>query len=245
MRTNPHANARSIYRSREIRRIQGELERSCNPRLDMLLLVCLTGLAGFFASFCLLHSGWTTMASRYLAAITIAYVLFLLMLRIWLRLRGNPVVDLIDGAANAADLADLAFGGARSGSGAVDAVGSASDVGVGDALGAVEGEMVPVALVIGLIIAAVAIAATLFSVVSSAPLLFAELIVDGLLSASLYRRLAGIDQNHWLESAVRRTIKPFLLTAAIACATGFGLALYAPGAHSIGEAIHIAHAARR
>jgi len=83
----------------------------------------------------------------------------------------------------------------------------------------------------------VAGAVVMFSVVSAAPALFAELLVDGALSVSLYRRLQGLDRTHWIECALRRTIKPFLITAVLALAVGAGLGMYAPGAHSLGEAV--------
>lgn len=57
------------------------------------------------------------------------------------------------------------------------------------------------------------------------------------LSASLYRRLRGLATRHWLETAFRRTALPFALTAAIVSASGWGMALYAPEAHSIGDVI--------
>ena len=72
-------------------------------------------------------------------------------------------------------------------------------------------------------------------VVYSAPLLFAELLVDGVLAATLYRRLRGIEPRHWLETAVRRTFLPFLLTACFTGAAGWTMAMYAPGANSIGK----------
>lgn len=70
-----------------------------------------------------------------------------------------------------------------------------------------------------------------------APALFAELLLDGVLSASLYRRLRGLETPHWLETALRRTALPFVLAAAIVSALGRGMAIYAPEAHSIGDVI--------
>ena len=77
-------------------------------------------------------------------------------------------------------------------------------------------------------------------VVYSAPILFAELIVDGVLSASLYRKLRELETRHWLETAIRRTAWPFAGTAAIVCDIGWAMAIYAPEAHSVGDVI--AHA---
>ena len=70
--------------------------------------------------------------------------------------------------------------------------------------------------------------------------LFAELIVDGVLSASLYRKLRELETRHWLETAIRRTAWPFAGTAAIVCDIGWAMAIYAPEAHSVGDVI--AHA---
>lgn len=78
-----------------------------------------------------------------------------------------------------------------------------------------------------------------FSVILSAPVLFAELLVDGVLAASLYRRLRRVDSRHWLQSAVRRTIVPFVITAVLAGAVGWGLSVYAPGARTLGDAVKV------
>ncbi len=70
-----------------------------------------------------------------------------------------------------------------------------------------------------------------------APALFAELLVDGALSASLYRRMRGLQTRHWLESAVRRTVLPFAVTALGLGVIGFGFQAYAPDAHTFGEVV--------
>lgn len=107
---------------------------------------------------------------------------------------------------------------------------------VGDALGSVaEAEEFAIPLVVLILLGAM-LFSSLF-MIYSAPVLFAELLVDGVLSASLYRRLRGLETRHWLETAFRRTALPFALTAAIVSASGWGMALYAPEAHSIGDVL--------
>lgn len=69
----------------------------------------------------------------------------------------------------------------------------------------------------------------------SAPVLFAGLLVDGALVAGLYRRLRRIDPRRWLETGVRRTWLPLVLTARFAALSGWGLGAYAPGAATPGE----------
>jgi polyferredoxin len=83
----------------------------------------------------------------------------------------------------------------------------------------------------------VTLVASSFFMIYSAPILFAELLVDGVLSASLYRRLRGLRTRHWLDTALRRTAGPFALTAVIVAAGGWAMAVYAPGAHSIGDVV--------
>lgn len=82
-------------------------------------------------------------------------------------------------------------------------------------------------------------------VVYSAPLLFAELLVDGVLTVGLYRRLRGMESQHWLETAIKRTAWPFAITAVLVFASGWGMQKYAPEAHTIGQVMVHAKASDR
>jgi hypothetical protein len=156
-----------FHRHLEIRRVRSKLERDSFPRLQMLLLVSLTGASGFVASYTFLHAGLVEMWLRYLASFAVGYLVFLVLI----------------------------------------------------------GAMVFSSFLM------------LYFMVYSAPALFAELLVDGVLSASLYRRLRGLETRHWLETALRHTALPFVLAATITSASGWAMALYAPEAHSIGDVI--------
>jgi hypothetical protein len=110
---------------------------------------------------------------------------------------------------------------------------------VGDALSAAgQSEELAIPLIVIVFLGTLALS-SLF-LVWSAPTLFAELVVDGILSASLYRRLRGLQAQNWVLTAIRRTAWPFAITALIAAGFGWGMAQYAPEAHSIGEVV--AHA---
>lgn len=244
-----------LQRHHEIRRVRANLERESFPRLQMLLLVTLTGASGFIASYIFLSVGLEEMWLRYLASICVAYGMFLVFLWLWLRTSAYDYVDAtpdISGAPSSdfggssasysGEGGDFGGGGA---SGSFD--GSPEDISVfgdssgsvGDALdsaGAADELAIPL---FALVLVAAVVFSSLF-LVYSAPVLFAELLVDGVLSASLYSRLRGLETRHWLETAVRRTAWPFALTAVVVAALGWGMALYAPEAHSIGEVV--AHA---
>lgn len=242
-----------FYRHHEIRRIRNELERDSFPRLQMLLLVSLTGASGFFASFGLLHAGLIDMWIRYLASFGFAYLAFLVLLWVWLRTRADDYADFADisGApSSGSGGSSTSFsgkggdfgGGGANGSFAASSDGSIlgdSDNIVGDALGtAAEADEFAIPLAFLVIVGAIVFSSIFM--VFSAPTLFAELLVDGVLSASLYRKLRGLDTRHWLETALRRTVLPFALTAAVVSCCGWLMSVYAPEAHSLGEVI--AHA---
>jgi hypothetical protein len=236
-------------RGRRLAAVRRALERQRYPRVQMFVIVLLTGLAGFAASFIMLHMGVGAMALRYLLALCVAYLMFLFIVWVWLRFGADsldaidpgvtggadgpaPVPRGLDGAGGTFD------GGGASGNYEVD--GAAGQLAMPDAASGLDvGDLDAGEAVIPLFVAALiagVVCCALF-IVYAAPMLFAELLVDGILSASLYRRLRGIDRHHWLETALRRTFWPFVFAAVSVTALGWGLANYAPGAQSIGEAL--------
>jgi hypothetical protein len=246
-----------------IHRIRGRLEQDGYPRLQMMLLVTVTGAGGFLASYSLLNVGMGEMWVRYLVAFGIAYGVFLLLLWIWLRTRAEDCSDLSDvvnlmpdsGSCGGSCASYGGQGGEFGGGGAsgsfdqpieplhADSASLFPDSGpVGEALGAV-GDADELAIPLAILVLVGALLLSSLFVVYSAPILFAELLVDGVLAASLYRRLRGLETRHWLETAIRRTFWPFMLTALTVAAAGWAMGQYAPGAHSIGDVLlHAGHA---
>jgi hypothetical protein len=91
---------------------------------------------------------------------------------------------------------------------------------------------------IWIVIAIAAVAGALIAilyVVYVAPALLAEILVDGVLVAGLYKKLKGVEQRHWLRAAVRKTILPALIAALLFSLAGYALQKAAPKARSIGE----------
>lgn len=257
-----------LPRSRDdaVTQLRQDLQTHSWPRMQMTLLVSLTGGSGLLASFLLLHAGLHNMALRYPVALLVAYGAFLLLLWLWLRTRADDWTELPDagidlplpsgrsGGPSWSPGGGGQFGGGGSSASfdapvplrafSSDTPGSAAGKGlsdgVGDGLGSIADAADADELVIPLLVIALAVGLALSSlyVIYSAPTLFAELLLDGALSASLYRRLRTIERRHWVSTALRRTALPFALTALLLAGVGWGLQTAAPGAHTLGQALH-------
>jgi hypothetical protein len=181
-------------------------------RLQMLLIVALTGATGFATSVALLHSHLDALWLRYPIAVATAYLVFIFFLWCSLRL----------GREEALDGPEIA-GGAQS------AAGAASRYFDGDP-----------GLAILLVVLAALLAGVWFAigVVWVTPDLFAEMVIDVALAGWLYRRLRGIRGDHRLRSAVRSTAWRFAAVAILFCVAGFAIQVLSPGAKSIGQAFH-------
>ncbi|MFZ2160794.1 MAG: hypothetical protein WAW02_01125 [Sideroxyarcus sp.] len=239
-----------ISRSSEVQRLQRRLERDGFPRLQMLLLVTITGASGFLASFALFHAGLQAMSVRYLLACAIAYLVFLLLLWLWLRTKAEDYADIPDvgnvfpssgnsggeGACYSGEGGDFGGGGASASFDGAPAEASDSGGVAGEMLEGV-GAADELAIPLVVLLALVALVLSSLYVVYAAPVLFAELMLDGMLAAGLYRRLKGIESNHWIETALRRTFWPFVLTALVCFIAGLAMGMYAPDAHTIGAVL--------
>lgn len=250
------------YTSRHelVARMRSELERRGFPRLQMMLLVALTGGAGFLASYGLLHAGVEELAVRYGLAVVIAYLVFLLLLWLWLRTSRDSYEGLEDVVAEIVDAIPDQGGeiatpyhgsGGRFGGGGSTARWEESskseplvelpEVPDVPEIPDVDEAAIPLAVLLFVGVIVVTALAASASVVYSAPILFAELMVDGLLSATLYRRLRRMEPRHWLQTALRRTLVPFGITAVVLMFVGVGLSIYAPEARTLGEVFAINH----
>ena len=239
----------ALWRQREIRRLRARLMRDGFPRIEMMLLVALTGGVGLLASWGLRLAGLHAMGPRYALALLLAYAVFLALLRIWLRLRPSDHVDVgnVDGSWSPSSGGDPGTfsggggefgGGGASGSFDVDADVDADalpDVGnVLDAGDAGEGCLIVVPLA-----SLAVIVLSALTVVWSAPTLFAEVLLDTLLAAGLYRRLKHAPAQDWLVTALRRTAGPFAIAAVLVVGGGFLLQHLAPGADTLGAALEL------
>lgn len=248
-------------RDRRIEIIRRRLLQKSIPRIQVSLILSLTALAGFLTSFSLLHLGVPWMWLRYPIAIAIAYCTFLVLLALWLWLQRRnldpdpPDLDLdldfssseLSGPAESSSFGGGGdFGGGGAGGSWGESVSTSSAEGSSDAsassigfdLDLEEGWLIVIAIValVGGLVAS-------FYIIYIAPALLAEILVDGVLVAGLYRRVKHIEQRHWLRAAVRRTLLPALLTALCFTVAGYALQKAVPEAYTLGEVWN--HATRK
>lgn len=96
VRRDSQAIPLASLRAQELARLRHALERLHSPRLQMSVIVALTGAVGFLSSVTLLHFRVHQLWLRYPLAVAIAYAGFLLFLWCWLRLKRSDVLDGID-----------------------------------------------------------------------------------------------------------------------------------------------------
>ena len=220
-------------RGREVHRIRRVIERLESPRLQMMLIVALTGAAGFLASFVMLALGLHAMWLRYPLATVFAYGIFLALIWTWLRLRDQDPHD-----SDQEDAADAFVDAADA---VLDTRPMADDASFGpdfdlDAGGVDLDEGVVLAVAIAALVALAAALWAAFAIVGAAPVLLAELAVDAALAGGLYRRVRALDRGrYWLRTAIARTAWRFAGVAALFAAAGEVAAWLVPGADSFGD----------
>lgn len=245
---------RAGWRQRRVARLQTLIEAQSNPRFALFFIIFLAGVSGFVTSVSLLQMGLTHMGIRYPLALLAAYLVFLLLLWLWLRTREDPsdIADLPlpSGGNGGSSLPEANVPILRPGGGNFGGGGASADFDSGDLVGTVvkskaeiahgatetvvaaagEGCAVVVVVFVGL----AAIGAVLVWVLSMAPVFLAEIVLDAILIATLYKRLRKLDGAYWWQAMVRRTRIPFLVAVCIAGIGGTILHWYAPAAQTLG-----------
>lgn len=223
----------------------------------MSLVIAGTGASGFLGSWLLLKAGLHTMWIRYSLAVLFAYLVFLALLGIWIALQRRRERDSPDegidlwpdvlptgsggggpgpgGSGFSGGGGSFGGGGAQASFGPAATTPSSGGSGGGVGGGGISLDLDELFVVLAVVAAILAAAAASVWLVVSAPALFAELLLDGILVGQLYRRLRRFDGRHWLETALRKTAVPFLVTGISLAIAGFAMQRFAPEARSIGE----------
>ena len=227
------------------------------PKLQMFLIVLLTGACGFLTSAGLLHlAELKILWLRYALASLSAYLVFLALLRFWLFYKRTfsgfdlPDVNLDFSGANIdlsglGESGDFAFSGASGDAGgggaggswdggdvsSLDTGGSHSSLFDGVSLDGDEGCL----LLAAILLLALGILVVALYFIYSAPVLLAELLVDGLLMSGVYREMQKREAGNWLPTALRKTWLPAALLIVSLAVSGFLLQKAVPRANSLGD----------
>lgn len=234
----------------EVVRARRHLQQRGWPRLQMALIVALTGAAGFLASHLLRLAGIDAMLLRYPMAVLLAYGVFLLLMWVWIRWRWDNVLDGLspDAGGSGASPRGSAMESLWSGAGGRSGGGGASaswnvPAGGGDA-----GELpltrlaedeagLPLLAILGLVALVATVLLASVWVVWSAPVLMAELLVDAAIAGGQYRRMQGMQQQGWWRVCVSHTIWPLLGLLLFFAMLGWLAQELAPGASHLLQVI--------
>ncbi|MBN2494736.1 MAG: hypothetical protein JXR96_09120 [Deltaproteobacteria bacterium] len=224
-----------IRHERQKGRLRSFLNRHRRPRLTALLMVTATGAVGLLVSFLLLRIGLALDAPvlrglvwplvRWPLAVIVAYLAFLLMVRLWIRheTHRGTVARALLGEEPEPDPCSGAKDSTRSQT--LDGL----DIGFGDD---------ELSAILFLLLAAVVALGAGVYVVVIAPELLTELLLDAAVSAGLYRRLRKTPGGDWFSTAWRRTRMPFLLVLGLFTLAGLLVKFAFPEAHSLREILH-------
>lgn len=218
---------RGAARRRMLSVARAEVAMRYAPRVEMALLLIVSGLAALLASYGLLRAGLSSMAVRYPLSAAAGYIVFIFVLRIWVRWRHV--------ALEAGDL-DLDLAAKLVPSPSLRPADSiSSDSSEGSSSGWELDDLIFIAVLVAM---AVSLIVVLCFVLVEAPALFAEAIVDSAIVTSLYKRLGPAAEGFWVERVVSRTWKSIVLIAVMSAVMGWEAQIVAPNQVMLGGVIH-------
>ncbi|MCO7468550.1 hypothetical protein NJG16_00520 [Stenotrophomonas maltophilia] len=229
-------------RSTEAMHARRQLQHRGWPRLQMALIVVLTGAAGFLASHVLRLAGMDAMLLRYPLAVLMAYGVFLLLMWIWIRWRWDAVADGLGSGPGGGGSPGSPWsgGGGHSGGGGASAswgesaASSSTSADSTSLLDVADGEAgLPLLAVLGIIALVATVLLASVWVVWSAPVLMAELLVDAAIAGGLYKRMQGMQEQGWWRLCLSHTIWPLLGLLVFFAGLGWLAQELAPGAVSL------------
>jgi hypothetical protein len=192
--------------------------------------VSATALLGFLTSAALLHLHLHNMALRYMISVAFAYAGFLGFVRLWILYRQQTWQQ-----ATAT--------GTRPITARAPTQPKQKNPGDGfswlDLLDIADifDDLIVIALLIAAAISIFFVIWHVINFVVLGPEFLAEVLLDGVFSAALYRRLGQIEHQHWMKTVFARTKAPFLWTLLFFAFLGAVSARYAPEAESIGGVV--------
>jgi hypothetical protein len=244
-----------------VHQVRDRLLRESAPRLQLVLIVGLAGLAAFLSSIATLRLGVPWMAVRYPLAVACGYLIFFVLIRWWIAWqRRFDEATLVRSSGDGVDLIDIGdfarvrfpssgasemplFAAGRGGGAGASTQWAAASSGSAPQRAAEGGsfdfdldldEMWWVVIAAACVLGA---AAAIGYVIYAAPLLLAEVALDAAIVSTLYRRLRQDDVSHWAVTVLKRTWMSAAALMVFAALGGYAMQQIAPEARSIGGVI--------
>jgi hypothetical protein len=231
----------SNSRDRAIQRLKAAVERRGWSRFQMFFFLFIAAATGVFASALGHAAGVNSMAIRYPLCVGIAYVAFLFLLSLYVSQhrsnRKRSGVNPVDGSL--LDLANVQPPIPSLGHHAATTNSVPRQSSGGFDVGGVDGEGIVVVLLIVVALGAALLAGGF--VLYQAPVIMAEILVDGALFLGLAKRIDRLETRHWLATAIRRTWIPLVLVTVTFMLVGAALESVVPGATTMSQAFHQTH----
>jgi hypothetical protein len=206
-------------------RVRQWLEDRFFLRIHMTLILLGTFLAGVVTTRALMAAGVNVLALRYAIAVCLAYLVFLVLVKLWLMYVGSGGESTLE--VDVADELDLPLHlGGSGGSGS----GSSLDV---DLDGDLEGIVFMIVLIaIVLLLGGIAI-----YFIYTAPALLSEAAFEAVLAASIARRAKRSEGTGWIGAVTRATVLPFLGVLALSVLLGWLAQRRCPEALKLRDAV--------
>lgn len=209
-------------------RIRQWLEDRFFLRIHMTLILLGTFLGGLVTTRLLMEMGVNVLALRYAIAVCLAYLVFLVLLKLWLMYVGSGGYSPIDAAGDGLDLAFSSGGGGGGGSSS-----SSFDLDVG-----VDGDLEGLIFMIVLIAVVVLLGGIAVYYIYTAPALLSEAAFEAVLAASIARRAKKSEGTGWIGAVTRATVAPFLAVLALSILLGWLAQRSCPEALKLRDAVN-------
>jgi len=221
-------------KEKAVKRLARFLRQRSYPRLLFFTILVLTGIVGIASSLLMLRIGIGRMWVRYPIAALIAYLAFLYLVKLWRdrQLCRREVIDEIQRMNNEREVADALLD--QPSTQVHDKKHSWWKV--FDFLWIPDDH--PGSLILVALSAVICVAIFLVGMVLSvAPTLFSEVLLDGALIIGIWHRFKKLDIDDPFGAAFRITRVPGFAAILILVVFGYLLEVAVPSAHSLGDVI--------
>lgn len=215
-------------------RVRQWLEDRFFLRIHMTLILLGTFLGGLVATRMLMKLGVNVLALRYGIAVCLAYLVFLVLLKLWLMYVGSGGHSPVD-AGDGLDLVLDEGPGVRTLHASRGGGGSSSSFDLD-----VDGDLEGLIFMIVLIAVVLLLGGIAVYYVYTAPALLSEAAFEAVLAGSIARRAKKSEGTGWIGAVTRATVVPFLAVLALSILLGWLAQRRCPDALKLRDAVNCA-----